>query len=190
LGTISTQINKIISTYDGGYLLAGNFGDSLPPYNKLFIVKIDANGQGNCNHTTFSLDLSHQNFVFTNPVFSSFNFTPDILPSSSIVSSDDSLIDVNQLCQPTGIESVPLTNNKLSVIPNPSSGTFTLTYPSFIRKGTVEIYSLPGNRVYQSSILNETETAIDLKNVSPGMYIIKLFDGKSTFSDKLIIKNY
>jgi hypothetical protein len=81
-----------------------------------------------------------------------------------------------------------INNNGLSVYPNPSTGSFTLTSVNTIVRGTVEIYNMVGERIFEENIFNTSKEEINLYNVAPGIYIVKVTDGNKEGIQKLIIQ--
>jgi hypothetical protein len=87
----------------------------------------------------------------------------------------------------TGIDKATATNY-LHIFPNPSNGSFTITFPGIVTKGLVEIYTVSGKRVFGEPASFASEKKMNIKNLSPGIYILKLFDGESYFSQKISIE--
>jgi hypothetical protein len=82
-------------------------------------------------------------------------------------------------------------NTYFTVYPNPSHGyTYIYTTVSTASKATIQLIDISGRLVkqMQTNILNSTPTRLDVSNVSPGVYFIRInYDGNST-SAKLVIK--
>jgi plastocyanin len=73
------------------------------------------------------------------------------------------------------------------VYPNPSTGVFHVAVsgvPSN-KDGNVEIYSLLGEKVYETVVSNST-AIIDLSNSSKGIYLMKFNDGEGLITKKII----
>jgi hypothetical protein len=82
--------------------------------------------------------------------------------------------------------------NKTSFIfsfPNPSTRNFTLYFGQYLSKGSIEIYSAIGEKVWNEYINNESKKEINLKNISDGIYFVKVFDGEKSYCKKLIVKH-
>ncbi len=97
-------------------------------------------------------------------------------------------VQVINLCTTLAIEEV---NDTLTfkMYPNPSNGQFQLNFehtPSEAIK--LEIYSVLGSKLYASTIHNQNNP-IDISNLSNGLYIVKLFEGSKTYSQKIVIQN-
>lgn len=55
-------------------------------------------------------------------------------------------------------------------------------------KGNVEILNILGEKVFTENILNEPKKQINLKNISSGIYFVKVFDGEKYYCKKIIIE--
>jgi plastocyanin len=77
----------------------------------------------------------------------------------------------------------------LSVYPNPSNGQFQFAIDgSQVAKNCkVEIYNVQGERIYQSAITN-TKTDIDLSNQTNGIYFVKIYNGQTILTKKIVIQ--
>jgi hypothetical protein len=182
----NTVINQIISTYDGGYLLAGSLWDTLPPYNNIFLAKIDSNGQSNCPNLSFSLPFNHVDVICTSQVYSSSSVTPDILIPSCIISSGDSLVILNAICQSTGIETVPLqTTDELIVYPNPA-GNFININNHDNHKVEILITDIPGKVHYRQTNVS-LPLQIKTTQFAGGMYNVSLISKERISTKKFII---
>jgi endonuclease I/chitodextrinase len=73
--------------------------------------------------------------------------------------------------------------NDISIYPNPVSNILNIQLKNS-RETQVEIYNILGKRVFTKSI-NQTQS-IQLDNLNSGVYILKLTQGNSTISKKLI----
>ena len=87
----------------------------------------------------------------------------------------------------TGTDKVTAVNS-LHIFPNPTNGLFTITFPGVVKKGLVEIYTVSGKRIFSEPATYTSEKKMNTKNLSPGIYIVKLFDGEKYFSQKLSIE--
>lgn len=81
---------------------------------------------------------------------------------------------------------ISLSENNIRIFPNPSNGRVNIILPSN-EKSFIYIYNIDGKVIYNNSF-NEKELIIDLKNISRGLYYIKLIYQNNILSEKLIIK--
>ncbi len=93
------------------------------------------------------------------------------------------LTEVNELCETLSIDENEVTESKLIVYPNPTSGVLNLeTNLDTIR--SISIYNALGDEVYKS----EFKSKIDVSNLSPGVYFIKANTDVDFVTTKVIIK--
>jgi hypothetical protein len=94
---------------------------------------------------------------------------------------------ITAYCQPLGVET--FSGEDLIVIPNPSTGLFTINIPNFSGKIDLQVFDVSGRIILEESDSFITgEKNIDLSNCLSGMYIIKINSFEFTYSQK-IIKN-
>lgn len=88
-----------------------------------------------------------------------------------------------QFSQLTPIER--LTEDKVRVYPNPASNAFFLEFNS-VAKRSVEIINLKGQLMkrFNSELLTQQ---VDVQDILPGVYILRVHDGQSFFTHKLQI---
>ncbi len=75
-----------------------------------------------------------------------------------------------------------------SISPNPSPGKFTIRFAQYLSKGSIEIYSAIGKKVWNENIYNELKKEVHLKNISNGIYFVKVSDGEKSYCKKLIVE--
>ena len=89
--------------------------------------------------------------------------------------------------QPTGIEEIPEPFS-VTLFPNPSDGRFTVKTEN-TKVSLIEIYNLPGEKVYVSINLNlQTSTKIDLTSQPKGIYFIRTTGNTISETRKMILK--
>ncbi len=84
----------------------------------------------------------------------------------------------------TGI-SGEIFEDKLSVYPNPSSGIINLS--GFNNLADVAIYNIAGSKVYTNQNLT-SGSQINVSDLTEGVYLLKVNDGKQSRTRKIIIK--
>jgi hypothetical protein len=73
-----------------------------------------------------------------------------------------------------------------SIYPNPSKGVFTVqTEKSMI--GSIEIFNVVGEKICSKTIQTE-KTEINLSNENTGIYFVKISNGVSTVTKKIVIQ--
>lgn len=70
-----------------------------------------------------------------------------------------------------GINNISATKGLINVYPNPSTGQFTIAFNTPVT-GTIEIYDITGQRVYQQTIQSKN-TEINLSGQPAGMYFYR-----------------
>ena len=89
----------------------------------------------------------------------------------------------------TGINGV-LDKEKLSVklFPNPAGTTLSVSLEQGVgRQGKIELYSLEGARIYQSSQEVSFPHHVDVSAYAPGVYFVKVSSSDKYFTQKVII---
>jgi trimeric autotransporter adhesin len=81
-------------------------------------------------------------------------------------------------------------NDGISIFPNPSNGTFTLSLSNVNEKCTVEIYNIVGEKIYTETIQTQNNNTIDLTGRPNGMYFYRVLKetGELVGSGKIIIE--
>jgi hypothetical protein len=87
----------------------------------------------------------------------------------------------------TGIERVVKSDDGISVYPNPTTGKFTISCNSTIN--SVEIYNLPGLRIYSEiKPTKQTSCEIDLSGQPRGIYQVRIKNGTKSSTGKIVIQ--
>ncbi len=93
-------------------------------------------------------------------------------------------------CNTIGItEGQPLAYNA-KVYPNPSAGSFVIEIPEgqLVKNLMAEVYNTSGKRVYQG-LINDYKSRINLTNIAPGLYMLKITEGQSeVYKQKIIVR--
>lgn len=83
----------------------------------------------------------------------------------------------------------PIDNTKeLKVYPNPNNGNFTIELANFENRVDVYIFNSLGLKVYQLEATDQTNYTVNLPEINRGIYFIKVIDGRSQFTKKIIVK--
>lgn len=80
----------------------------------------------------------------------------------------------------TGIETHQLNN---LLYPNPATNTLTLN--TDLKNAQLKVLNAQGQLVYQSAIIN-SQSAIDVSQLSPGIYFLSISDGTQVVSKKFV----
>jgi len=80
-------------------------------------------------------------------------------------------------------------NINFSLFPNPSSGSVQIELPTSKFINEVEVFNVTGQRVYNNEFsLPVQKTSIDLGNLSPGMYLVKVLTPEGYVSKSLEVQ--
>ncbi|HKR04971.1 MAG TPA: T9SS type A sorting domain-containing protein [Bacteroidia bacterium] len=190
-GTSLDVGNSLFQTSDGGYVIAGSYHDAPGSSNfYVYLIKTDSSGNGGCNDTSWVPTVISYPMQVSFPS-SSGNPTSMNIASPATVTGSGGI--VNTLCTSVGMNEI-ISDHSFTIFPNPSKGSFTISYPGNFLKGEIEIYSAFGSRVYSADITHDNNKIIHLGNISPGIYFMKVFvypglpgNREWQFTKKLII---
>jgi hypothetical protein len=76
---------------------------------------------------------------------------------------------------------------RVQILPNPSSGLFTLTTPAG-KQANIEVLTLQGSLLYRGKTELKGNTALDLSDLAKGIYMLKLKYSDTLITRKLIIE--
>ena len=77
--------------------------------------------------------------------------------------------------------------SNLNVFPNPSNGIVTISGSFNMGDGLCNVYDLVGNLVMSKKINLNDETTLNLFSLTPGMYLIEIFDNNDIYRSKILI---
>ena len=90
--------------------------------------------------------------------------------------------------EPNPLSNTTFTENSFSIFPNPNNGTFKISFSNLVSENnTLELYDLIGHKI-MSQKLNNTETVIETKNLSKGVYFAKITSENNSITKKIIIE--
>lgn len=94
------------------------------------------------------------------------------------------LDDIEIVVAPTVGVKTNVSSDVVSIFPNPSAGVFTVKATE--NNSSVAVYSIIGENVY-SAKLAKGNNAIDLSNVAAGSYIVKINNGGTLVTKRVVI---
>jgi len=170
-------------TADGGYILVGYTAVIGAGGWEIYLIKTDSLGNSGCNEGSTAT-------IVNTPILQVTNSTTSV-SSGSIVSPPISIVGsgavVTALCTSIGINEIK-SNNAFLVAPNFTNGKFTISFEGMIVKGKVEILNILGEQVFTENIFNESKKEINLKNITSGIYFVKVFNRGKSSCKKLIVE--
>jgi len=95
---------------------------------------------------------------------------------------------INSALIATGIDAPNSSVSGLNIFPNPASQIISVTFSDIIKKGVIKIYSLLDEQIFEQNILNQSIIKVNLKNITSGIYFVKVFDGEKSYCKKLIVE--
>lgn len=76
----------------------------------------------------------------------------------------------------------------VNIFPNPSSGIFAISIPSYFRYGQVVISAMSGQVVHQQTFDNASSLKVELNGQAPGLYIVSIISEERKYTQKIIIE--
>ena len=171
---------EIITTSDGGALLAGTHGQP----EKLYLVKIDSTGNSGCNELTpqtslNSVVLSDTSYTITvsNPPLTEF-------PITFTYESGKNYYDA---CSLIGIAEPTL--NSFSIFPNPANNYVTVKLDQKpTDKVSMKLFDITGKLIQSIETIN-LENNLYLENVSDGIYFLKITVDNKIYGTRKVMVN-
>jgi hypothetical protein len=140
---------------------------------------------------------SQGDLIFNGGGSSIWTFTNFTAPSGEVVTgftSSSSGGFVNLTAQSSSLLStVDNTANLVSIaiFPNPSNGVFTIQMENVKSQSAdrkIEIYNVPGEKIYSAKVKQSTSDRIDLSNSSKGVYFVKLIEGTEVYIRRVVVE--
>ncbi len=75
----------------------------------------------------------------------------------------------------------------VNIFPNPSNGTFNISFPSELNSAQADVYDVSGKLIYSSSLSTRLNAEIKLNNISKGAYLLHLHNEKISLNKKIVI---
>jgi hypothetical protein len=79
-------------------------------------------------------------------------------------------------------------NDIFTIFPNPTKGNFSIALENKNILGKIEIINVLGKNIFAVDVFSESNTEINFKNISQGIYFVKIFDGEKRYCKKLIVE--
>ncbi|MES2567753.1 MAG: T9SS type A sorting domain-containing protein [Bacteroidota bacterium] len=72
--------------------------------------------------------------------------------------------------------------------PNPSNGSFVLTFMKQPEAAMLSIYDVLGNYIIKNTYLNQLSNEINLNNQAKGIYFLEIIAGKEKTISKIVVQ--
>ncbi len=114
-------------------------------------------------------------------------FNPHLIVSSHLICYSNTPIEHPQITLQPATDVQEFTQAQVNIYPNPNFGKFFINTGNRIDK--IEIYKLDGALIRTINIYQPKERYdIDISSVKPGVYVAKIYQGKTFISRRFIVK--
>lgn len=183
-GVGSDAAYSVQQTNDGGYIVGGYSGSFVGGNPRVYLIKTDSLGNSGCNQ-------GNMNLVIGNPTIQSANINFPVASPPTIAGVAASITGYGGvgtvLCISTGMSETE-GENSLSIFPIPAHHHFTVAFEKTIISGHIAITDIQGKNIFYEHIFNETKKEINVENVAPGIYFVRVFDGFNFYNRKINIE--
>ncbi len=181
IGNQDYSVLRLSETSDGGFVAAS-------ANNGVFLMKSDGHGNTGCSTTNATIAENAPTY-FDTQITTLTNSGTTITNTPTITGTSVTLNETT-LCTGTDIDEIML-NDRISIFPNPNSGNFTIETISgncLIQEGIIEIYNMIGEKVYSSGYNKQLSKEINYLNASKGVYFVKISNGDTFLTEKIVIQ--
>jgi hypothetical protein len=163
---------------ESGFVLSG-FGNEYTPHFSPMIIKMNDAFESGCYETDYTAltTQEHMPAKVKTPVVltGSGGSLIDATVESEFEMNDSVLCSTfSDSCFVFTEVNMPEKNSALSVFPNPAHGNVEIVFPDFSHPTSVSICSWDGRQVMFREITNEDRVILDISNLSPGFYTVKV----------------
>ncbi|MCK9480238.1 MAG: T9SS type A sorting domain-containing protein [Bacteroidia bacterium] len=180
-GQWSNHVYHVVTDANNNIYVAGSYSNAGSSYFDLGAFKLDENGNqlwsysydgpNNQNDKAHSIAIAQDGSIY----LAGFS-------SGHSASADLYLVKLQQ--SPTSSIATPITNNLITIYPNPASNIVTINnIPSH---STISIIDMTGKLIYFATNSNTQET-INTENLVNGVYFIQVENNNSVTNSKLVV---
>ena len=178
--------HSIYETNDNGFIVSGMLDETYTyNYSKdVLLIKTDSLLNSGCHQQPIAITDSSLPFLKTPIVLGSNSIS--LLPTSiniSLISASNYV--TNTICGTVGIEDLLHQEIRPTIYPNPATNDLTITYKPETKNAVVEIYNSVGQQVKQIALVEENQQ-ITIADLTNGLYIMKLNDGKNSATQRFV----
>lgn len=180
------------------YNAAAVFSDSLiawtgsvisqPAVVSPFLLTTDLEGNAPCVSSSINVTDSVPSFTINLLADTVMSGYPFLITDTTWIVTPVNFQNID-FCSPASIESA-VEESALSIIPNPATDKVMITAGNELinQKFIFNLFDATG-RILLEFCISNTKTEIPVKNLSEGIYFVKVFNGKKSFCKKLIIEH-
>jgi hypothetical protein len=166
-----------------------SFGGYSLSHGGVFIAKLDLDGNfhgviggiGIAGNYSSALDTDGNLFVAGSGASDTISFDGNTIININDTSGVDFIL--KYCTTEMGIEQLSINDNQVSISPNPTTGKFTVTFPSTIKQ--IQISNCTG-QVLQTKYVNN-EKSMEFELTDNGIYLIQAKTDKQTLTKKVVI---
>lgn len=111
-------------------------------------------------------------------LFTNLNIIKEQVTNGNIIAPNNEL----------GIKHIPAADKTILIYPNPADGFLTIEIPTLDESAHFTIYNLIGNEVSEGLITNHQRQTLNISNLKPGIYLIRVYNQKSNYLVKFVKK--
>ena len=106
--------------------------------------------------------------------------------SNSWIKEDSKFLAKIEDCEPgrPALNNEEITQNELTLYPNPTDGLVHLVSSSYITE--VSVYDVSGKEIYTLKFDSQPNVEFDISNLQRGLYLVKVSDGENSKAFKVI----
>ncbi|HCX99584.1 MAG TPA: hypothetical protein DG754_05535 [Bacteroidales bacterium] len=81
---------------------------------------------------------------------------------------------------------LPLTQSKLTLYPNPSNNLVWIKNPSAVGHAKVQVYNATGKLVQEEAFTHEAEIQMNISHLTGGVYLVKVISSQRVWSGRFV----
>lgn len=186
IGSLDIIGLSIKPTADSGYIASGNSASFGSGGSDLLLVKTDEWGNTGCNNSAIATNVYNTSTsvistttTATNSSATYLNITPGIINGTKTALVCSTTVSIASLANPIALE----------IYPNPASNTIHLLSDAINDQSTVQLYDIMGNKIFSSSLDYNNFNAVDISNLSNGLYLLHLLTTEGVVAKKVMVVN-
>jgi hypothetical protein len=165
-------------------------------YGDIYVTKLDglgnfvwaktAGGTGDDQGWAVTIDASYSVYVAGRFSSSIIPFAENILTNIDSSGYNYELFVAKLDHSSVGIET-PLTDDNISIYPNPTSDHVTITLPTNSKKVSVTITDLSGKIIYSATEAATQKIEVSTKDFAEGVYVVRVQAAEYSLAEKVVV---